>query len=133
VSVFVPQNINPLKLERMRSFGAVVTLAGADSAASEEAAREYAASTSGCVYVEDGKERAIAEGALPRRANVWSLIRLGFLPKRSADRADHDDDRDGSREVLHVGLPSTRQQILQIARQAFLRQQNRCTPTHHVR
>jgi threonine dehydratase len=63
VSVFVPENINPLKLARMRSFGAVVTLVGADSAASEEAAREYVASTSGCVYVEDGKEPAIAEGA----------------------------------------------------------------------
>ena len=63
VSVFVPENINPLKLARMRSFGAFVTVAGADSAASEEAAREYVASTSGCVYVEDGKEPAIAEGA----------------------------------------------------------------------
>ena len=63
VSVFVPENINPLKLARMRSFGAVVTLVGADSAASEDAAREYVASTSGCVYVEDGKEPAIAEGA----------------------------------------------------------------------
>jgi threonine dehydratase len=63
VAVFVPENINPLKLARMRSFGAHVSAAGVDSAAAETAAREYAAATSGCVYIEDGREPAIAEGA----------------------------------------------------------------------
>ena len=63
VEIFVPTNVNPMKLARMRSFGARVTAVGADSAAAEEAAREYVASTSNCVYVEDGREPAIAEGA----------------------------------------------------------------------
>jgi threonine dehydratase len=63
VAVFVPENINPLKLARMQSFGAQVTPVGVDSAGAEAAAREYAASTSGCVYIEDGREPAIAEGA----------------------------------------------------------------------
>ena len=63
MEVFVPENVNPLKLARMRSFGARVTAVGADSAAAEAAARNRAAATRGCVYVEDGREPAIAEGA----------------------------------------------------------------------
>lgn len=63
VEVFVPESINPLKLARMRSFGARVTVAGADSAAAEAVARDRVRSLEGCVYVEDGKEPAIAEGA----------------------------------------------------------------------
>ena len=63
VEVFVPENINPVKLARMRSFGAHVTATGADSAAAEAAARDHAASATDCVFVEDGKEPAIAEGA----------------------------------------------------------------------
>lgn len=63
VEVFVPENVNPVKLARMRAFGGRVTLAGADSAASEAAARDRAAGQHGSVYVEDGRETAIAEGA----------------------------------------------------------------------
>jgi threonine dehydratase len=63
VEVFVPENVNPLKLARMRSFGARVTAVGADSAACEVAARDHVAMTRGRVYVEDGREPAIAEGA----------------------------------------------------------------------
>ena len=63
VEVFVPENVNPVKLARMRAFGARVTPVGADSAASEAVARDYVAGREGCVYVEDGKEVAIAEGA----------------------------------------------------------------------
>jgi threonine dehydratase len=63
VEVFVPETVNPVKLARMRSFGARVEVVGADSAASEAAARDYASSKSDCLYVEDGKEVAIAEGA----------------------------------------------------------------------
>jgi threonine dehydratase len=62
VEVFVPENINPVKLARMRSFGAHVTATGADSAAAEAAARDRVAA-SDYIYVEDGKEPAIAEGA----------------------------------------------------------------------
>lgn len=63
VEVFVPESVNPLKLARMQSLGARVTVAGADSAAAEAVARTRVASLTGCVYVEDGKEPAIAEGA----------------------------------------------------------------------
>jgi threonine dehydratase len=63
VEVFVPENVNPLKLARMRSFGARVTAVGADSAAAEAAARNRVAAAMDCVYVEDGREPAIAEGA----------------------------------------------------------------------
>jgi threonine dehydratase len=63
VHVFVPETVNPVKLARMRTFGAQVTLVGTDSAASEAAARDYIAGTEGCVYVEDGRDVAIAEGA----------------------------------------------------------------------
>ena len=63
VEVFVPETVNPVKLARMRSFGARVEVVGADSAASEAAARDYASTKGGYLYVEDGKEVAIAEGA----------------------------------------------------------------------
>src|SRR5262245_22114946 len=63
VEVFVPEHVNPVKLARMEAFGARVTAVGADSAASEAAARDYISGRAGCVYVEDGKETAIAEGA----------------------------------------------------------------------
>jgi threonine dehydratase len=63
VEVFVPEYVNPVKLARMRSFGAHVTVTGVDSAASEAAARDRVASSKDCIFVEDGKEPAIAEGA----------------------------------------------------------------------
>src|SRR5262245_3758127 len=63
VEVFVPEYVNPLKLARMRAFGAHVTVTGADSAAAEAAARERVAAAKDCIFVEDGKEPAIAEGA----------------------------------------------------------------------
>ncbi|HKB14127.1 MAG TPA: pyridoxal-phosphate dependent enzyme [Vicinamibacterales bacterium] len=63
IDVFVPENVNPVKLARMRSFGAKVTATGADSAAAEAAARDRVASASDCIFIEDGKEPAIAEGA----------------------------------------------------------------------
>ena len=63
VEVFVPENINPVKLARMRAFGARVTLAGHDSAAADDAAREHAATAGDRVIVEDGRQVEIAEGA----------------------------------------------------------------------
>jgi threonine dehydratase len=63
VEVFVPENVNAVKLARMVALGAIVTPVGADSAEAEEAAREHAASTQGCYYVDDGRETMIAEGA----------------------------------------------------------------------
>lgn len=63
IEVFVPENVNPVKLARMVVLGAIVTAVGAGSAEAEEAAREHAASTSGSYYVDDGRETTIAEGA----------------------------------------------------------------------
>jgi threonine dehydratase len=63
VEVFVPGNVNPVKLARMRAFGARVTVVGRDSAAAEAAARDHVAAAGGRYYVEDGRETAIAEGA----------------------------------------------------------------------
>jgi threonine dehydratase len=63
VEIFVPESINPTKLARMHAFGARVTAVGRDSAAAEAAGREHVAATRDCVYVEDGREPAIAEGA----------------------------------------------------------------------
>ena len=63
VEVFVPETVNPVKLARMRAFGARVTLAGRDSAAADDAAREHAAAAGDRVIVEDGRQPEIAEGA----------------------------------------------------------------------
>ena len=57
VEVYVPENVNPVKLARMQSFGARVTAAGAHSAASEAAARDHVAAMRDCILP------AIAEGA----------------------------------------------------------------------
>lgn len=61
-TVFAAVNANPLKLERMRSFGAEVRLAGEDFDAAKAAAR-HAAAAEDAYYLEDGAEAAIAEGA----------------------------------------------------------------------
>lgn len=63
VEVFVANDVNPFKKERMESFGAVVTKAGADFDVAKKSARAAAASRPGCIFVEDGAEDAIAEGA----------------------------------------------------------------------
>jgi threonine dehydratase len=63
VEIFVPESINPTKLARMQALGAHVTASGHDSAAAEAVARDYVQATRDTVYVEDGREPAIAEGA----------------------------------------------------------------------
>ena len=60
--VFAAETANPLKVSRMRSLGAEVTLAGRDFDAAKDAARLYAAE-SGATFVEDGRDPAITEGA----------------------------------------------------------------------
>lgn len=62
VEVFVPTDANPLKIARMRSFGASVTSIGTDFDDSKQYARERAKKDN-CVFVEDGHEPAICEGA----------------------------------------------------------------------
>jgi threonine dehydratase len=62
VEVYVPKDANPLKIARMRSFGATVTAVGSDFDAAKQHARQRARQAD-CVFVEDGNDPAIAEGA----------------------------------------------------------------------
>jgi threonine dehydratase len=63
VEVFVPTDVNPIKVTRMESFGAKVTISGADFDAAKQNARQQAAAKSDSLFVEDGEDPAICEGA----------------------------------------------------------------------
>jgi threonine dehydratase len=63
VEVFVSTDANPAKVARMRSFGAMVTAAGPDFDSAKQHARQYADQHPGCVFIEDGDDVAISEGA----------------------------------------------------------------------
>lgn len=63
VDVFVPADVNPGHVARMRLFGASVTACGDDFGAAKEAARAQAAELPNARFVEDGGLAAIAEGA----------------------------------------------------------------------
>lgn len=63
IRVFAAETANPFKVERMRQLGAQVELAGRDFDAAKDAARAYVAARAGALYIEDGREPAIAEGA----------------------------------------------------------------------
>jgi threonine dehydratase len=62
LTVFASENANPLKLERMRQLGAEVRLRGTDFDTAKFAARAFALQE-GRLFVEDGLEPAISEGA----------------------------------------------------------------------
>ncbi|WP_433136094.1 pyridoxal-phosphate dependent enzyme [Actinomadura nitritigenes] len=64
VEVFVPETVNPAKRERMETFGARFVAAGADGAAARKAAADHAERRPGRVYLQDGLQAAIAEGAV---------------------------------------------------------------------
>lgn len=61
--VFTPTGVSPSKLDRIRSFGARVIEAGADVTAAKEAARAHVAEDGSRVYIEDGLDPEVAEGA----------------------------------------------------------------------
>lgn len=63
VEVFVASDVNPAKAERMRALGAKVTLCDGDFDAAKENARQLAAGRPECIFVEDGADDAITEGA----------------------------------------------------------------------
>jgi threonine dehydratase len=63
VRVFAATNANPVKVERMRQLGAEVILAGDDFDAAKDVARAHALERQDCLFVEDGQEPRIAEGA----------------------------------------------------------------------
>lgn len=62
LDVFASVNANPLKLDAIRAFGADVHQTGHDFDAAKSAGRVHAASR-GIMFVEDGKEPEISEGA----------------------------------------------------------------------
>jgi len=63
VTVFVPTDVNPVKRARMQAFGATVIEAGVDCDESKVHARRHAAEGHGRVFIEDGDDPAISEGA----------------------------------------------------------------------
>jgi threonine dehydratase len=63
VEVFVARDVNPAKAQRMRSLGAKVTLCDGDFDIAKENARREAVDHPDCIFVEDGAEDAITEGA----------------------------------------------------------------------
>ena len=63
VTVFVPVDVNPMKLARMRAFGATVEVIGADGDEAKLHARRHADAAPGRVFIEDGEVPAISEGA----------------------------------------------------------------------
>jgi threonine dehydratase len=63
VCVFAAANANHAKVTRMRQLGAEVILAGEDFDAAKDVARDYAGERQDCLFVEDGQEPRLAEGA----------------------------------------------------------------------
>lgn len=63
VRVFAAEGANPFKVDRMRRLGAHVHLEGRDFDAAKDAARAYVAGHPRAVFVEDGREPAVTEGA----------------------------------------------------------------------
>src|SRR5579864_4683339 len=76
VEVFVPSDVNPIKVKRMESFGAKVTISGVDFDSAKQNARNEAAARSDSVFVEDGEDPAISEGA---GTIGRELLRLGEI------------------------------------------------------
>ncbi len=62
LTVFGAESASPMKVECMRQLGAEVRLSGQDLAAAKQLAKEFARAT-GALFVEDGFEPAISEGA----------------------------------------------------------------------
>jgi threonine dehydratase len=62
LTVFASNKANPLKIERMRALGADVRLEGSEFDEAHDAAQAFA-TESGARLVEDGRDRAISEGA----------------------------------------------------------------------
>ena len=74
--VFVAADANPAKVERIRSFGATVTVGGESFDAAKEQARAYSARHPECVFIEDGDDPSITEGA---GTIGVELLRVGTL------------------------------------------------------
>jgi threonine dehydratase len=62
-TVFCAEGANPVKIARIRDLGARVRMEGADFDAAKDAARAYAADREERLFVEDGHEPRVSEGA----------------------------------------------------------------------
>jgi threonine dehydratase len=63
VEVFVSADLDAGKLERIRALATQVFVVEGDEERAKDAAREHAAADPACLFVEDGRELAISEGA----------------------------------------------------------------------
>lgn len=63
VEVFVSSDVNPVKLTRMKSLGAEVKLVEGDGEVAKQKARSYAEQQAERIFIEDGENAAITEGA----------------------------------------------------------------------
>jgi threonine dehydratase len=77
--VFSDEHANPLKVARMRSFGAEVILAGRDFDAAREAAEAYAGEHDAFLLV-DGREPWVAAGAATMAIELTDAATRGDLP-----------------------------------------------------
>ena len=84
VEVFVPEKVNPVKLARMRAFGARVNGGRLIRPPAKRPPVTTSAGREGCLYVEDGKEVAIARGSRHhrRRADPGWPVRRGGATRR---------------------------------------------------
>jgi len=80
VIVFADEKANPLKLERIRQFGARVIQSGDDFDAARAAAEEFAI-RSGAYLLIDGREPSIAAGAGTLAIEVTDAAARGELPE----------------------------------------------------
>jgi threonine dehydratase len=74
--VFVPADVNPVHLARIKSFGAAVTVGGTDFERAKQQARQHATKHPDWVFIEDGEAPAISEGA---GTIAIELLRAGHL------------------------------------------------------
>ena len=78
VEVFVPLDVNPNKVARMKSLGATVTIS--ERTSSRQTRARQKAAEPGCIFVEDGADPAISEGAgtigveLLRAGNIDTIV-----------------------------------------------------------
>lgn len=63
VHVFAAETANKRKVDRMRALGAEITLIGDDFDSAKDAARNFSDTHPDALFVEDGREPAISEGA----------------------------------------------------------------------
>lgn len=77
--VFADERANPLKVARMRSFGAEVRLAGRDFDAAREAAAAYASEHDAYLLI-DGREPWIAAGVATMAIEITDAAARGDLP-----------------------------------------------------